>query len=83
LCNNILFDNNIAFFEKIKLLILYLIIVYQQMELISKSDPTVFKVLLLGPSGNPSTILGVGKTSLLLKYIKNIFSYDYQVTVGV
>jgi GTPase SAR1 family protein len=53
------------------------------MELISKSDPTVFKVLLLGPSGNPSTILGVGKTSLLLKYIKNIFSYDYQVTVGV
>jgi GTPase SAR1 family protein len=53
------------------------------MELISKSEPTVFKVLLLGPSGKKLFIAGVGKTSLLLKYIKNIFSYDYQVTIGV
>ena len=27
--------------------------------------------------------LGVGKSSLLLKYISNKFSYDYQVTTGV
>jgi len=27
--------------------------------------------------------IGVGKTSLLLKYIHNKFSYDYQVTTGI
>lgn len=27
-------------------------------------------------------MLGVGKSSLLLKYIKNTFCYDYQVTTG-
>jgi GTPase SAR1 family protein len=26
---------------------------------------------------------GVGKTSLLLKYVQNKFSYDYQVTTGI
>jgi GTPase SAR1 family protein len=26
---------------------------------------------------------GVGKSSLLMKYIRNVFSYDYQVTTGV
>jgi GTPase SAR1 family protein len=54
------------------------------MELSSKCESAVFKVLLLGASGILSfTVLGVGKSSLLLKYIKNIFSYEYQVTIGV
>lgn len=35
-----------------------------------------FKVLLIGSAG-------VGKSSLLLKYVKNMFSYDYSVTTGV
>ena len=26
---------------------------------------------------------GVGKTSLLMKYVFNKFSYDYQVTTGI
>lgn len=48
-----------------------------------KEAGTKFKVLLIGSSGNADPIVGVGKSSLLLKYIKNTFSYDYQVTTGV
>ena len=55
------------------------------MSLILKEEPIIFKVLLVGPSGifTHNNQIGVGKTSLILKYIKNIFSYDYQITVGV
>jgi GTPase SAR1 family protein len=35
-----------------------------------------FKVLFIGPAG-------VGKTSLMMKYVFGKFSYDYQVTTGV
>lgn len=46
--------------------------------------PITFKVLLIGSSGKYLLKkVGVGKSSLLLKYIKNTFSYDYQVTTGV
>lgn len=51
----------------------------------SKSDEQLkFKILLIGSSGKSMLKqVGVGKSSLLLKYIKNTFSYDYQVTTGV
>lgn len=35
------------------------------------------------PIGYSLNDAGVGKTSLLLKYIQNKFSYDYQVTTGI
>jgi GTPase SAR1 family protein len=48
-----------------------------------KDEVVKFKVLIIGPSGNSCFNLGVGKTSLLNKYINNKFSYDYQVTTGI
>jgi GTPase SAR1 family protein len=48
-----------------------------------KEENIKFKILLIGPSGIPFEIVGVGKTSLLLKYVHNKFSYDYQVTTGI
>ena len=48
-----------------------------------KDDMPKFKTLLIGPSGTRSLILGVGKTSLLMKYVHNKFSYDYSVTTGI
>ena len=49
-----------------------------------KDDVIKFKILLIGPSGMLYCYsLGVGKTSLLIKYIQNKFSYDYQVTTGI
>ncbi|TXI93976.1 MAG: hypothetical protein E6Q33_01500 [Neisseriales bacterium] len=49
----------------------------------TKNNLTTFKILLIGTSGMFAKILGVGKSSLLMKYVKNTFSYDYQVTTGV
>lgn len=48
-----------------------------------KDDTPKFKILLIGPSGKLNFIKGVGKTSLLMKYVHNKFSYDYQVTTGI
>ena len=48
-----------------------------------KDDIIKLKILLIGPSGNGFINLGVGKTSLLFKYVHNKFSYDYQVTTGI
>lgn len=50
----------------------------------SKNEGQItFKILLIGSSGKVNIKIGVGKSALLLKYIKNHFSYDYQVTTGV
>ena len=46
------------------------------MEPESEEIPYVFKILLLGDGG-------VGKTSLLRRFIDNIFDPDYQSTIGV
>ncbi len=46
------------------------------MEPESDEIPYVFKILLLGDGG-------VGKTSLLRRFIDNIFDPDYQSTIGV
>lgn len=50
-------------------------------------DNLVFKIIVLGQQG---TILyikmrnkGVGKSSILMRYIKDSFSDQYNVTVGV
>ena len=48
----------------------------------AKCEATKFKILVIGSSGKHSVMLGVGKSSILLKYIKNTFCYDYQVTTG-
>lgn len=42
----------------------------------SEEIPYVFKILLLGDGG-------VGKTSLLLRFIDNTFDPDYKTTIGV
>lgn len=51
--------------------------------IMKKEENIKFKILLIGPSGSSPSIIGVGKTSLLLKYVHNKFSYDYQVTTGI
>lgn len=51
--------------------------------MIKKEDNIKFKVLLIGPSGISPFKVGAGKTSLLIKYVHNKFSYDYQVTTGL
>lgn len=43
----------------------------------------VFKIIVIGQTCTNLLIVGVGKSSLLLKYIKGEFSQDYNVTVGV
>lgn len=48
-----------------------------------REDMPKFKILLIGPSGKSDITSGVGKTSLLVKYVHNKFSYDYQVTTGI
>lgn len=47
-----------------------------------KCEATKFKILVIGSSGKHLLTQGVGKSSILLKYIKNTFCYDYQVTTG-
>jgi GTPase SAR1 family protein len=51
--------------------------------MIKKEDNIKFKILLIGPSGISLIRVGAGKTSLLIKYVQNKFSYDYQVTTGL
>ena len=50
-------------------------------------DNEAFKIIVLGDSGNSilncELILGVGKTSLIRRFISDEFNYSYQVTVGV
>lgn len=42
----------------------------------SRIEDAQFKIIMVGNSG-------VGKSSLLGRYIKGVFSGDYQATVGV
>lgn len=47
-------------------------------------DRIVFKVIMLGAQSIRYLILvGVGKSSMLIRYIKGNFSEEYHVTVGV
>ena len=50
-------------------------------------DNLVFKIIVLGQQGTSLYIKilnkGVGKSSILMRYIKNSFSDQYNVTVGV
>jgi hypothetical protein len=42
-----------------------------------------FKVIIIGESSNPLITLGVGKTTLIHKYIHGEFLNEYNITVGV
>ena len=42
-----------------------------------------FKIIVLGPQGIPFPNAGVGKSSLITRYINGEFSEQYHVTVGV
>lgn len=42
-----------------------------------------FKIILLGDQGTTAWDAGVGKSSLINRYIKGEFSEQYNVTVGV
>ena len=42
-----------------------------------------FKIIVLGEQGTNFMILGVGKSSMIMRYIKGDFSEQYNVTVGV
>lgn len=55
---------------------------YQSTVKNEKNENTKFKVLIIGTSGTSLITIGVGKSCLLLKYVKNTFCYDYQVTLG-
>jgi len=58
------------------------------MDVSSDLSETLFKFILVGDAGRHKIKLhfinfqGVGKTSILLRYTKNEFINDYQVTVG-
>lgn len=61
--------------------------IYQKIIKNMIDDNLVFKIIVLGQQG---TILyikmrnkGVGKSSILMRYIKDSFSDQYNVTVGV
>jgi GTPase SAR1 family protein len=42
-----------------------------------------FKILVLGAQGTFESMAGVGKSSLIMRYLKGEFSDSYNVTVGV
>jgi GTPase SAR1 family protein len=42
-----------------------------------------FKILVLGSQGRFDSMIGVGKSSLIMRYLKGEFSETYNVTVGV
>ena len=45
--------------------------------------PIVFKIIVLGQQGQFNAKVGVGKSSMLIRYMKGEFSSHYNVTVGV
>lgn len=55
-----------------------LILIVKLLTIDKRDDTPKFKILLIGPAGTPRILVGVGKISLLVKYIHNKFSYDYQ-----
>ena len=54
-----------------------------------KDDDILFKIILVGDQGRKlftyyhKLNIGVGKSSILLRYTQNQFRQDYNVTIGV
>lgn len=73
-------DRWLKFFKR-NILVFVIIEVLIQQWTLPLHQPS--KSYSLEPQVLPQISLGVGKSSLLIKYVKNIFSYEYQVTTGI